>query len=104
MGQLTDEQLRSQGPGMLSTVGNVASLAALPIQAYGAIEGIKEQRKNRRFQVQQYLIEKEARARAQERDRQQQELTNTLALGNYGQNQAQSAMDIFGNYNRTIGR
>jgi len=88
----------------LTAVGTGLQVASLPIQAYGAIEGIKDQRKNRRFQVEQYMIEREARRRALERDQQQQQLVNTLQLGNYGQNQAQSAMEIFGNYNRGIGR
>ena len=88
----------------LGTVGEVAGIASLPLQAYGAIEGIKDQRKNRRWQVQQYLIEQAARARAMQQDKQQQDLTNAVSLGQYGQNQASNAMDIFGGYNRSIGR
>ena len=88
----------------LGIAGEVAGVAGLPIQAYGAIEGIKEQRKNRRWQIQQYLIEKAARDRAAQAEQKQQEFNNSVSLGQYGQTQANNAMDIFGAYNRTIGR
>lgn len=88
----------------LTTTAAALQIGSIPLQAYGQIQGMQDQRKARRFQVQQYLIEKEARARAAQRDQQQQAIQNQLALSNYGTQQAQSAMDIFGAYNRNIGR
>ena len=88
----------------LSMAATGMQLASIPLQAVGQYQAVKEGRRNRRFQVEQYLIEKAARDRATQRDQQQQQIANTLQIGNYGQNQAQSAMDIFGAYNRNIGR
>lgn len=82
----------------------IAAIAGTGLQAAGNIAQIGDQRKQRRWMIQQYLMEKEARARAAQRDQQQQEFQNQVTAGNYAQNQTNNAMDIFGAYNRNIGR
>jgi len=90
-------------PGM-QAAGLATSLAGLGLSAYGQYQANETAKDNYKLALMQYNDWKKNQRLLQQYNQRQNDLSNTMAYGQYAQNLKKDAQSSYGAYNASIGR